>query len=243
LKGALARAVVAAPRGPFLAFAIAMLTVDLGFLAGHVLFKLGRLGDGWSVTYDRSYSEYFAYGQEAFLALLFAAAFALRRQPVHGALVAVFVAFVADDYAGLHERAGQEGGASIAIDLPGATAGKDVVEFAALLAAALVGLALLFAAMRWSDRSSRADGIGALSGLTAIFLFAGVGDLAHSLVHSNIAGVVEDEGELLALSVLTASLAGRLVPTLVEAAGPRREPAAPLPLVSTGASADRAGRG
>lgn len=206
-----------APRGRYRSLALALVGVDAAFLVAHLLFKVGMLeGERWAVTEDRTYSEFAGYAKEAFLALLFAAVCAARRQPAHGALALVFVAFLADDALTLHERIGAEGGRLFVYDGPGAARGHDVAELGVLAAFAVAALGLLLVSMRPSDRMARRDTMVALAGIGVIFVFAALVDALHSTVAFHTVGVVEDGGEMVALSLLVAVMSQRCRPFIAE---------------------------
>jgi len=193
-----------------------LLVADLAFIAVFVTYAIAEHygmrdslfhGNVKFSFVDGSYPEIYGYVKEAFLTLLFVAAYARTRQAVYLALALLFAICALDDSMALHEAMGRYLAATTGVSQStGGLVGWSLLGSIPMLA--------IIAAYRRSDPTSRRHAEAALLAF-AILLFFAVGmDLVHSVVEQYVSGfqtiltLLEDGGELLALTLLcTISLA------------------------------------
>ncbi|MBL8211477.1 MAG: hypothetical protein JNK87_12225 [Bryobacterales bacterium] len=206
-----------------------LLAADLLLLLLHTAHFLHLLPDPrFSVETDGGFAEIFQYGKELFVMLAFAGLALARREPHFAVWSALFAFVLADDWLMLHEEAGAVLASRYELFVPGLR-GRDVGE---LLFAALMGAALLplLALTYWrADLAVRRDGrIAAV--LVALLAGCGIGlDLLHQALYRTPffvpAGMAEDGGEMLAMTLLVvwagSRYAGRAAPAAVSSTAGR----------------------
>ncbi len=197
---------------PALAVLFLLICADLGFILLHLI----SVETGWlrgariSLEADGGPAEIFQYLKEFWVAVCMVAAFVATRRPVYVSWAIVFAFLLVDDSAQLHENAGTWFGRQFEFTAPFGLRAKDIGE---LLFAAIVGVGILAAvtvtALRGSEqcrRVSRDLGILTVSlGMVGIVL-----DVIHVIAYfgrsllAQVLLVVEDGGEMLVMSAMTA---------------------------------------
>lgn len=191
------------------------LAIDLGLIGMHFL----RWGEAWLLTTDGGWGERWGYMKEAATAVALLIAYRRSKQAIYAAWAAVFVYVLCDDALMIHELGGKALADLFAFTSLFGLRPRDEGE---LLVSAAAGLLLLGAgwfAFRRSDTAARLHS-KVLLWLFAVLVFFGVVvDMAHIILAS--AGfslrmnVLEDGGELMALSLLAAyalHLLGKQIP-------------------------------
>lgn len=184
----------------------ALIAGDLLFMVLHWLhLHTGMLTSQlWSIERDGSFGEMYQYLKYVGIGLALAHLFRNTRMPVLLAWIGVFAFLLLDDSMRIHERFGL--GMVAWIHLPdfGGLRGRDVGEliFAALVIAILAPvLALGFVRGSPSSRGLSADLTFCLAALAACAIG---GDTIHRMLAgtmiNNAAGMLEDGGEMIALS-------------------------------------------
>lgn len=186
----------------------ALIAGDLLFIALHGLHHLqvSPLGSElWSIEHDRGFAELFQYLKYIGIGLALAHLFQRTRLPVLLGWIGVFAFLLLDDSMRIHERFGLGMVAWIHIPDFGGLRGRDLGELMyAALAVAIVAPVL---ALGYIRASPSARGISAdLVVLIAALVGCAVGgDAIHRLLSgtsiNTVAGVMEDGGEMLALSL------------------------------------------
>ena len=191
-----------------------LLLIDITFIAVHLwLWSRGQLSTQLNIESDGSIPELFNYLKWAASAVACAYAFSRRREPLYLAWAMLFSYFLLDDANRIHEQLGNR--LATAFDLGPALAlrGQDFGELAVSLTVGTVLLSVM-AVVYW-----RADNFDDSKRFTqrqlpwlAVLIFCGVVvDLLHVQIGifrlptlTLIFGVIEDGGEMIAASVLTA---------------------------------------
>jgi hypothetical protein len=196
-----------------LAFAclLGLAAVDLAFVAAHVayrdepLYHLGR---------DGGYAEMFQYAKTYAVVCVLAVLWWRWREHVYAAWMLVFAYVLFDDALGIHERGGAVAAALLGYQ---PAFGLRPQDFGELTVWAAFGLGfvvlLLHAYVRAREHARRsARCIGALFCLVAFF--GAVVDMLHSAVQPPLLraalSVVEDGGEMIAMSLVCAYTVGLL---------------------------------
>lgn len=218
LRGGQAAQHTGSARGAAFTLLIGLLTVDLFFVVLHLVHLHTPMldADAFSIEFDRGYAEMFQYLKAAGICTLLAWLFLRHRAAVLFAWVGVYGYLLADDMLRVHER----GGRRIAewLNYP-ASFGLQPKDLGELTVAALVGAmvlpALLLGYWRATPKTRRiAEDLFLL--LLAL-LFFGIGvDMVHAWVaHTPLndwVGMIEDGGEMAALSATLAYLVQRVAP-------------------------------
>jgi hypothetical protein len=200
------------PAAPTKVFLLLLVALDVALILAHVFgfYGLNLLDRRWSVGLDGGYPEFVQYAKFVWVVVLLLVAAVTRGTASLVAWIPLFAYLGLDDMLELHERWGSE------MELAGDLAPRLGLEpqavgellFAGLVALAAVAvLSVAWVASRREIRSIFLD----LVVLTALFAVFVVGvDLLHSAVDSPwptmILGTLEDGGEMLTLSLLTAYL-------------------------------------
>ena len=196
-----------------------LLVCDLGFIALHVTARTADVVNGMHrLDVEGSYAEQFQYAKE-FVAAIGLATLAWRtRVLVYAAWSALFVYLLLDDWQSIHERGG-----TLLADIIGLQAvlglrPQDLGELAVSVAAGgivLGAIALAHGAAPEIHRTVSAR----LLGLLLMLVLFGIGvDMLHSaLDHLPVKGftVLEDGGEMIAMSLILAYIATRALPAAV----------------------------
>jgi hypothetical protein len=184
-----------------------LIAADAGFVALHSLHDpaaTGVLGDNRvRLGLDGGYPEIFGYAQVTAAAALLVLVHHRRPEPVYLAWSLVLLALLADDALTIHERVGAAVAPAIPISLgPRPQDGGELAVWAGMGA---VLLAVIVVAWRRSDRAARGDS-GRMLLLVALLGFFGFGvdwlHLSLSGQGAEIAGIVEDGGELMTISAI-----------------------------------------
>lgn len=196
---------------PFLAL---LLFIDCSFIVIHVvLWCFGSLSAELNVTRDNSAPEIFNYLKWTVCTLSCAFLFYSRRALLYGAWAVLFLYLYLDDSGQLHERYGST--ATTAFDLAPAW-GLRAQDFGELTVAVIMGTVLfLFLAIAYF-RADLKDGSRQftktlLPWLLLLIFFGVVVDMVHIQIGIfrlrwlyMLFGVIEDGGEMIAASFLTA---------------------------------------
>jgi len=192
-----------------------LLFFDLTFILVHIwLWSRGLLTAQLSVEADGSLPEWFNYAKWAAGAVACGYCFSRRREPLYLAWSILFAYFLLDDANQIHELVGRR--FVIAFDLGPALAlrAQDFGELAVSIGAAIVLLGSMVVAYRAADASSNESKDFTrrqLPWLGALIFCGVVVDMVHIQImalaspHLTLfAGVLEDGGEMIAASFLTA---------------------------------------
>ncbi len=185
---------------------------DLTFIIVHIwLRSRGLLDARFDVTRDGSIPEWFNYAKWAVSALACAYCFWRRREPLYLTWAVLFAYFLLDDATQIHERLGNR--LVIAFDLGPALALR-AVDFGELIAVTGAGIALFGAmaiAYRVADTESKDFTHRQLPWLGLLIFFGVVVDMVHIQIQALasprltfLAAILEDGGEMIAASFLTA---------------------------------------
>lgn len=187
---------------------VALLAGDLVFITLHWLhLHVGILSSElWSIEHDRSFSEMFQYLKYIGIGLALAHLFRRTRLPVLLGWIGVFAFLLLDDSMRIHERFGLGMVAWAHIPDFGGLRGRDVGELIfAALALAVLSPVLVLGYVRGSP-SARAISADLVVLLSALVACAVGGDAIHRVLShtplNTVAGMVEDGGEMLALSLI-----------------------------------------
>jgi hypothetical protein len=183
----------------------ALLLIDLAFVALHVATDGGR-GPITSLDTDRGLGGLWGFGQAMLAAVLVYEIFRSTRLTVYAAWAATFVIVGLDDLLEIHENGGLK--VSEAFELPEVAGlrGQDLGELIPLLIAIAV-------TVRNADSRGRRDTVTFFVLMAALVFFAAGLDALHMAGTDDIttmwdvtpAGVIEDGGELVMLSLLASS--------------------------------------
>lgn len=189
------------------AAALALVAADVIAISADLLRHAGRLQDvRFAVTTEGGYGEWLQYGKAAALALMLAAAH--RRARAALAWAALFAYLLLDDAFALHERLGSAAASVLPLPAFGAMRPEHVGEVLVLGAIGAAFLAVLVPVM-WREAASRRLTAALVPPFAALVLFGVLGDVVHSLSRGGrfhyAAGVIEDGGEMIALSLLVAA--------------------------------------
>lgn len=182
---------------------LALLAVDAGFVALHVANKLVPLGN---VVYDLAAetgrAEQFQH-LKAFAAALLLAGVAWRsRERLYAVWASLLTYLLLDDATQIHERTGGWLAAAAGWMPMLRLRPQDFGELAVSASVGLLFVAALAACWRQASPRARAGSQG-LALLLGLLVFFGVGvDIAHSALPVVGATLVEDGGELFAMSLI-----------------------------------------
>ena len=186
-------------------FLIILIITDLGFICLHFLNQIGRLPHySYSLYADMGYSEIYQYVKEFWIFLMLIFAFIERKRFNYLAWSLLFLYFLADDALRLHESFGR----ILSQDLP-QIYGLKAQDLGELIVTAIAGT-IIFSFIfityykskdfeKWVSKK--------LFFMVLILVFFAVGvDMLHSAISSldGFFGVIEDGGELFAMSVILA---------------------------------------
>jgi hypothetical protein len=190
----------------------ALLIIDIAFVVLHVVTDGGR-GPITSLDTDTGLGGLWGFGQAMFAAVLAYEIFRSTRFTVYAAWAATFVIVALDDLLEIHENGGLK--VSEAVTLPDVAGlrGQDLGE---LIVWAILGIPLLIAiavTVRHADARGRRDTVTFFVLMAALVFFAAGLDALHMAGTDDIttmwdvtpAGVFEDGGELVVLSLLASS--------------------------------------
>ncbi len=198
----------------------ALLAVDGALVLANLVLGLLKLNDAsvdyygpWNLSMDGSYGELFDYLKTALLVLFLIVARLRSRQPAYSAWAATFLLVVLDDALQLHEQA--ETALVELLRLHG-WLGLRPADVASLVIAggiAAVVVPSLVTAHGRSDTLARRHSLLLAACLVLLGLFAVGFDLVHAELDQraagsaivSLAGLVEDGGEMVALSLACAA--------------------------------------
>lgn len=199
--------------------AVALLVFDGLLILANVVLGLLKLQSAtvdyygpWNLSMDGSYGELFDYLKTALGVLLLIVARVRSPQPAYSAWAAVFALVVADDALQLHEQA--EGALGGLLHLRGwlGLRPEDVASLFIVSGIAAVLVPALVTAHVRSDTLARRHSLLLAACFVLLGLFAVGFDLLHSELDQravgssivSLAGLVEDGGEMVALSLACA---------------------------------------
>lgn len=192
----------------------ALIGGDLLFIILHwIHLHTGMLtSELWSIERDRGFAEMFQYFKYVGIMLALAGLFRRTRLPVLLLWIGVYGCLLLDDSMRIHERFGLDIAAWAHLHGFGGLRGRDLGELIyAALGAAVLTPVLVLGYLR-SSPMARAICDDLLLLLIALLIFAVGGDTIHRLLSSTtfdaLAGIVEDGGEMLVLSVTCWYVAG-----------------------------------
>jgi hypothetical protein len=214
--------IVAAPRAaadgahentfPAIALLLLLLCADAGFTLLHLIsVETGWLrATGISLEADGGPAEIFQYVKEFWIIVCMAAAFAATRRAVYAGWACVFVFLLVDDAGKVHEQVGAWLGQRYGFAAPFGLRPDDIGE---LLFAGAVGIATLAivgpAVWRGTEQCRRISrDVFAL--IVVLAFFGVVADVLHVIAYfgesllAQVLLVVEDGGEMIVMSALTA---------------------------------------
>lgn len=192
-----------------------LLVVDIIFLALHLLFKLNFLeNQQFSVTIDRSYSEWFQYAKEATIIVICALLAKKHRSRIYVSWMLLFTYLLLDDSLRFHEKWGEKISDTLNFGQFLNLRAQDLGE---LFSYASIG-SVLIALLVWAYFSTQDDDqIEFFQYMMALFIglvFFGVGvDMVHSLLRDvdnvdALVGLIEDWGEMIMMSGIVAFCTG-----------------------------------
>jgi hypothetical protein len=187
-----------------------LVALDLLFIGLHaalsVVVMTGRLEavpDALRITQDHSLPEIFGYAKFAVIVACLAATFRRTRLPLFASLAAIFLLVLLDDSLSIHEQLGDWIGALTGWDKSG-----ELVAFAGY---GMIILLILLPGLRGLPPAIRPQAVRFIGVLVALAACSVVIDFVHELVdyslglkNDQLAGLVEDGGEMLIASVATA---------------------------------------
>ncbi len=193
-------------------FLLLLVCSDLAYMALHAgHLTMPSLGAGhFSLEADRGVAEFHQYMKQLWLALCLAIASVRRRHLVLLVWSGFFAFLMLDDAMKLHENTGRWLGQHFGLPAGG---GLRPDDFGEMLVAAAIGATLLvgLAVAWWRDRDATWRHSRELLVLTAALAFCAVViDTAHTIAYfrmpeiAEALGSLEDGGELLVISALTA---------------------------------------
>jgi hypothetical protein len=185
----------------------ALLLLDLGFIALHLLYRATH--PMWDLTRDLGYPEHFQYLKELCITLLLAWAGLRFRDRWLWLWSALFAYLLLDDRLLLHERSGSWIASQLEL---GGWFGPHAVHVGELAYMAFLGLTALCAAGLMLARGRRPGARNIdLALLFGVLVFFGAGvDFVHAYGDSRGwrgLGLLEDGGEMLAMSLIAAYVA------------------------------------
>lgn len=189
-------------------FLLLLISADTAFVMVHLVHGLSPFLNNslYSIETDRGYSEIFQYVKTYWIVIMLAALGWRTREYVYVTWMLLFAYLLCDDAFQIHER----GGDAIARYWGYESAlGLRAQDFGELTAAGVFGLVFLVLIVIMSLRSTR-DAKNASKDLTLLFgvivFFGVIIDMLHIVAGDGYAqgafGVVEDGGEMLAMSVV-----------------------------------------
>ena len=187
--------------------AVILLVIDALFISADVLRHVEMLHDPrFAVTTERGFGEWFQYAKAATIVLLLLTAPSARAGA--RAWASLFAYLLLDDAFEIHETLGLKLAARVSLPAIGSIRPGQVGELVLYVAIGLIFAVALGLALRHGDRRSWAL-CGALALPFALLVFFGaVMDVVHSLLRGHsyryAAGVIEDGGEMVAMSLLAA---------------------------------------
>ncbi len=186
---------------------IALLVVDAMLISGDLLRHAGVLHDvRFAVTAERGFGEWFQYLKAGTIALLLIRA--RRTIPVAWWWAGLFVYLLLDDAFAVHEAFGRFIAGVVTLPAVGAVRPSQLGELLLFAAVGLVFAGALAALVRRGDAASRTLTLKLGLPFAALVFFGVFVDVVHSFLadpsYRYAVGVIEDGGEMLAMSVLVA---------------------------------------
>jgi hypothetical protein len=192
---------------------ILWIAVDIVFIALHTAHACHLLAPQlfhpfFNIQDDRSGGEAIQYAKALWIALAFLLIALLRRSAGYVPWALLFTYIVLDDVFQLHELLGRD--IAIALDYPELLGLRpdDLGELTFYAIALAVILPLLAAAYLWGSREFRTLSVNMAILLVVLGVFGVVFDMAHIMVTGSsveqLAGVLEDGGEMIVMSVIAA---------------------------------------
>ncbi len=197
---------------PAAVFLVLLLGVDLLLIAADVLVHVVRRRQVpvWQVSWDGGYGEFLQYVKYVWVIALLVGVAALRRAWSVLIWVPLFAYLLVDDRYQLHERLGAHLAQVWGLPDTLGLRAVDLGELLVMAAVSLAGVLLLLVGMVASTSATRRALVDVLLLLGVMAFFAVVVDMAHILFLTSpaepLVGVLEDGGEMLALTLVVAYL-------------------------------------
>jgi hypothetical protein len=196
----------------------ALLVADLFFIGLHVLHTWSPWFKSWmfSIEQDRALPELFQYLKQALLSVGLFVLFLRTRGWIFLAWAAFFGFLMLDDMLEFHERVGKAVGPTLGLP---SVFGLRMDDYGEIAYAGVVGLCLVTfvgLALRRGDLLARRLSSDLLCLLAALAMFAVLFDTLHTIAYfrapvlAQVLALLEDGGELLVMSLITAYVADTL---------------------------------
>jgi hypothetical protein len=193
-----------------------LLTIDLFFIVAHIIFAYLRIKKidffsleqtDFSLAKEGSHSEVFQYIKELFIAVTLATIYLRSKFKIYGVWSLFFMYVLIDDIFSIHERFGKFLAGNV--DLP-SFLGLEAKDLGELFIYAIVGTCLIFLLLLASreNQEEMVNESQRLAFLVGVLIAFGLGfDMLHALASesflvSRLLGVIEDGGEMIAMSLL-----------------------------------------
>jgi len=201
------------PNRPIL---FALIAADLMFIFLYLLFLVPAeilpffQEDSFSIKEDQGLAEAFQYVKELWIALIFFWLVIKRRRYALVGLALLFAYFLLDDMVEIHEKLGDLA-AGLFVNFPLLSRFPNLAsdDFGELFAAGLLGLffVAIISYPYWRSTASTRQIFHTIFALLAVFLFFAIGvDFLNGFFNSPVIremfGLVEDGGEMLAMSMI-----------------------------------------
>ena len=189
-----------------------LVAADLLFVAAHLVhvytpYLPGPLS---SLERDRGHAEHFQYVKLLWLVMLFAGLALRQRSLVHGAWATVFAYLLVDDALSIHETYGAAVADALGLGAPAGLGPSDLGQVVVSGAAGAVLLLLVGLTCRAAGDREREQSRVVLAMVAALAFFGVVVDMAGSALRqtplARPAGLLEDAGELLVVSLILATV-------------------------------------
>lgn len=190
-----------------LAIAIILVSLDAALISSDLLRHAGLLHDiRFAVTTERGYGEWVQYVKAGAVALLLITA--RRNSPVGFVWAGLFAFIMLDDAFAVHESFGRFAAPVLGLPAIGSLRPEQVGELLFYVVIGLVFITALAALLRGNDPAGRSLSVAVALPFTLLVFFGVVMDMLHSLARDSpyryATGVIEDGGEMVAMSLLVA---------------------------------------
>lgn len=188
----------------YLVFLCMLILTDLVFVGLHLVHThTSYLANGtYSIEQDRGHAEFFQYTKEFWIIILMLVVFIKEATLTNMSWLMVFVYVLFDDAISIHENIGHLASNLFAF---AAELGLRAQDWGELLVTALAGVVLLTPVVIAYLRASARERMHSLTMalLLGVLAFFGIGvDMLHSLFGGDSWGMLEDTGEMFAVSVI-----------------------------------------
>jgi hypothetical protein len=182
-------------------------SLDIVLISGDLLRHGGLVHDiRFAVTTERGYGEWFQYAKAAAVALLLLRA--RGKSPVVFVWAGLFAYLMVDDAFAVHESFGRFAAPVLGLPAIGSLRPEQMGELLFYAVIGLVFITALAVLLRGGDPEGRSLSVALALPFTLLVFFGVVMDMLHSLARDSsyryATGVIEDGGEMVAMSVLVA---------------------------------------